>query len=115
MWYVAIPNIPKSGFCEAQHDRKPPLYRAETTRNTRGVARSAQHPPPPPAPDPCPGACLQQAEELEQLRTRLASSVETAESQVGLTRTPTPTRTPTLALTLTLAVTRTLTAGGRAL
>ena len=31
------------------------------------------------------GACLQQAEELEQLRARLASSVETAESRVGLT------------------------------
>ena len=28
------------------------------------------------------GACLQQAEELEQLRTRLASSVETAESRM---------------------------------
>ena len=33
------------------------------------------------------GACLQQAEELEQLRTRLASSVETAESRVDRTLT----------------------------
>ena len=48
MWYVATPNITKSGFYKAQHDRKPPLYRAEATRNTYGVARSA--PPTPPWP-----------------------------------------------------------------
>ena len=48
MWYVATPNITKSGFYKAQHDRKPPLYRAEATRNTYGVARSAPYPPPPP-------------------------------------------------------------------
>ena len=58
MWYVATPNILKSGFCEAQHDRKPPLYRAETTRNTRGVARSAQHPPPPPVHEGTPAAVI---------------------------------------------------------
>ena len=48
MWYVATPNITKSGFYKAQHDRKPPLYRAEATRNTCGVASSAPYPPPPP-------------------------------------------------------------------
>ena len=63
------------------------------------------------------GACLQQAEELEQLRTRLASSVETAESRVGRiptpTLTPAPTLTPTPTLTSTLALIVTLTPSPR--